>query len=155
MSKGEYLGEFEQMVLLALLRLKDDAYGVTVRREIENRTNRRVAIGAVYACLERLERKGYVSSVISEPQPVPGGRSRKYFCFTRAGAEALQQSREMMQRMVEGMAVDSELEAILPSTSLPGSHYCSYILSFRNEIGSLSSVISTRNTRRSWMVGRV
>jgi PadR family transcriptional regulator PadR len=111
-SKGEYLGEFEQMVLLALLRLKDDAYGVTVRREIQSRTDRRVAIGAVYACLERLERKGYVTAFVSDPQPVPGGRSRKYFRFTRSGAEALQQSREMVARMTDGMAVDSELEAI-------------------------------------------
>ena len=112
MSKGEYLGEFEQMVLLALLRLKDDAYGVTVRREIQSRTDRRVAIGAVYACLERLERKGYVNSSVSDPQPVPGGRSRKYFQFTRAGADALHRTREMMQRMTEGLAVDSELGAI-------------------------------------------
>jgi len=111
-SKGEYLGEFEQMVLLALLRLKENAYGVTVRKEIQSRTDRRVAIGAVYACLERLERKGYVTASISDPQPVPGGRSRKYFEFTRAGAEALQQSREMVQRMTDGMAVDSELKAI-------------------------------------------
>ena len=112
MGKGTFLGEFEQMVLLALLRLKDDAYGVTVRREIQCRTDRRVAIGAVYACLERLERKGYVTSTISDPQPVPGGRSRKYFRFTRAGAEALQQSRDMMQRMTDGMSVDSELRII-------------------------------------------
>lgn len=112
MSKGEYLGEFEQLVLLALLHLKEDAYGVTVRREIQSRTDRSVAIGAVYACLERLERKGYVESTVSEPQPIPGGRSRKYFKFTRSGAEALQHSREMMQRMTEGLAVDSELEAI-------------------------------------------
>jgi DNA-binding PadR family transcriptional regulator len=111
-SKGEHLGEFEQMVLLALLRLKDDAYGVTVRQEIQSRTNRRVAIGAVYACLERLERKGYLDSAVSDPQPVPGGRSRKYFRLTRDGAAALQSSREMMQRMTEGMAVDSELKAI-------------------------------------------
>jgi DNA-binding PadR family transcriptional regulator len=111
-SKGEYLGEFEQMVLLALLRLKDDAYGVTVRREIQRRTDRRVAIGAVYACLERLERKGYVTAEVSEPQPIPGGRSRKYFRFTRAGATALQQARDMVQRMTEGLSVDSELKAI-------------------------------------------
>ena len=112
MSKGEHLGEFEQMVLLALLRLKGDAYGVTVRQEIQSRTDRRVAIGAVYACLERLERKGYLNSTVSDPQPVPGGRSRKYFRLTRGGAAALQSSREMMQRMAEGMAVDAELKAI-------------------------------------------
>jgi PadR family transcriptional regulator PadR len=111
-SKGEYLGEFEQMVLLALLRLKEDAYGVTVRQEIQSRTDRRVAIGAVYACLERLERKGYVNSSVSDPKPVPGGRSRKYFKFTQAGAEALRRSREMMRRMTEGLAVDSDLKSI-------------------------------------------
>jgi DNA-binding PadR family transcriptional regulator len=111
-SKGDYLGEFEQVVLLALLRLKEEAYGVTVRREIQRCTNRSVAIGAVYACLERLERKGHVKSTVSEPRPVPGGRSRKYFGLTRAGANALQQSREMMRRMADGVAVDSVLKAI-------------------------------------------
>ncbi len=112
MSKGKHLGEFEQMVLLALLRLNDDAYGVTVRREIQNRTDRRVAIGAVYACLERLERKGYVTARVSDPQPIPGGRARKYFRLTREGAAALRRAREMMDRMTEGLSVDAELEAI-------------------------------------------
>ena len=112
MSKGDYLGEFEQMVLLALLRLKDNAYGVTVRREIQSRTDRQVAIGAVYACLERLERKGYVRSSLSDPEPVPGGRSKKYFELTRAGADTLKHTREMMRRLTEGVAVDVELDAI-------------------------------------------
>jgi PadR family transcriptional regulator PadR len=112
MSKGDYLGEFEQMVLLALLRLKDNAYGVTVRREIQSRTDRQVAIGAVYACLERLERKGYVTSSISQPEPVPGGRSKKYFTLTRPGAEALRHARDMVHRMTEDVAVDAELDAI-------------------------------------------
>jgi DNA-binding PadR family transcriptional regulator len=93
------------MVLLALLRLNDDAYGVTVRREIQNRTDRRVAIGAVYACLERLERKGYVTARVSDPQPIPGGRARKYFRLTREGAAALRRAREMMDRMTEGLSV--------------------------------------------------
>ncbi len=112
MSKGDYLGEFEQMVLLALLRLKDNAYGVTIRREIQSRTDRQVAIGAVYACLERLERKGYVSSSMSEPEPVPGGRSKKYFQLTRSGAHTMKHTREMMRRLTEGVAVDVELDAI-------------------------------------------
>ncbi len=110
MAKGDYLGEFEQMVLLALLRLEDRAYGVTIRREIQGRSDRRVAIGAVYATLERLEKKGYVVSSISEPEPIPGGRSKKYFHPTDGGTEALRQSREMMRRMAEGLALDSELE---------------------------------------------
>lgn len=112
MAKGEYLGEFEQLVLLALLRLKDRAYGVTVRREIERRTERRVAIGAVYATLERLERKEWVSSTVSDPQPVPGGRAKKYFRLTATGANALRRSREMVRRMTEGVAVDRELRSI-------------------------------------------
>ncbi len=110
MPKGAYLGEFEQMVLLALIRLGDDAYGVTIRREIESRTDRRVVIGAVYATLERLERKGHVTSSVSEPEPVPGGRAKKYFQLTKAGAMALNHSREMMRRMEDGLALDSEAE---------------------------------------------
>ena len=112
MSKGDNLGEFEQMVLLALLRLKDNAYGVTVRREIQGRTDRQVAIGAVYACLERLERKGYVTSSVSAPEPVPGGRSKKFFTLTRSGANTLKHTRDMMRRLTEGVAVDAELDAI-------------------------------------------
>lgn len=99
------------MVLLALIRLGDDAYGVTIRREIESRTDRRVVIGAVYATLDRLQRKGYVASTVSEPEPVPGGRAKKYFQLTEAGAAALNRSREMMRRMEEGLALDSEPEA--------------------------------------------
>ncbi len=110
MAKGDYLGEFEQMVLLALLRLEDKAYGVTIRREIQGRSDRRVAIGAVYVTLERLEKKGYVVSSLSQPEPIPGGRSKKYFHPTDTGAEALRHSREMMRRMAEGLALDSELE---------------------------------------------
>ena len=112
MPKGDYLGEFEQLVLLALIRLKGDAYGVTIRREIQGRTDRNVAIGAVYATLERLERKGLLTANVSEPEPIPGGRSKKYFRLTRTGAGALKHSREMMRRMEEGLGVDSELETI-------------------------------------------
>ncbi len=112
MPKGDYLGEFEQLVLLALLRLKDRGYGVTVRREIQSRTNRQVAIGAVYASLERLERKGYVLATVSEPEPVPGGRAKKYFRITRSGADALKHAREMMRRMIDDLAVDAELDAV-------------------------------------------
>ena len=74
MGKGDHLGEFEHLVMLALLRLRDSAYGMRVRREIQSRTERSVAIGSVYAALDRLERKGYVRSAIRAPDPVPGGR---------------------------------------------------------------------------------
>ena len=112
MPKGDYLGEFEQMVLLALIRLQDNAYGVTIRREIQSRTNREVAIGAVYATLERLEKKGYVKSKVSDPQPIPGGRSKKFFRLSRKGATALKHSRDMMRRMADGLTVDSEWETV-------------------------------------------
>ena len=72
MPKGEFLGEFELYVMGALARIGDDAYGVTVREEIEERCGRTVAIGAVYATLSRLSDKGYVTFRISDPLPVPG-----------------------------------------------------------------------------------
>ncbi len=112
MPKGDYLGEFEQMVLLALIRLNDNAYGVTIRREIQSRTDRTVAIGAVYATLERLENKGYLTSQVSDPEPTPGGRSKKFFRLTASGSNALKHSREMRRRMADGLAVDSELETV-------------------------------------------
>ena len=112
MPKGDYLGEFEQMVLLALIRLNDNAYGVTIRREIQSRTDRNVAIGAVYATLERLENKGFLTSQASDPEPTPGGRSKKFFRLTPSGSNALKHSREMMRRMADGLAVDSELETV-------------------------------------------
>jgi len=112
MAKGRYLGEFEQVVLLALLRLKDNAYGVTVRQEIQDRTGRNVAIGAVYACLERLERKGYVRATVSDPEPVPGGRAKRFFRMTRAGADAFRLTRRMMSRMAEDLAIDTELGSL-------------------------------------------
>ena len=112
MPKGDHIAEFEQLVLLALLILRDNAYGVTVRREIQERTDREVAIGAVYATLERLEGKGYVKCKVSKPDPVPGGRAKKMFHVTRAGARALMRSREMIKRMTKGVAVDTELNTI-------------------------------------------
>jgi PadR family transcriptional regulator PadR len=75
MADRDFLGEFEHIIVLALLRLQDQAYGVTVRREIESRTRREVSIGAVYATLDRLERKGYVKSHRGDPTPERGGRS--------------------------------------------------------------------------------
>jgi DNA-binding PadR family transcriptional regulator len=103
MPRNDTLGEFEQSVLLAIVHLKDDAYGVTVRREIEARTDRSVAVGALYTALERLERKGYVRSAASAPTPQRGGRSKRHFALTPAGAAALERSRDAMQRMWAGL----------------------------------------------------
>ena len=83
------LGEFEQLVLLALVRLGPAAYGAGIRREIEARAGRELSISAVYTTLERLEQKGFVRSWIGEPTPQRGGRRRKYFELRPLGARAL------------------------------------------------------------------
>ena len=103
MKRYDSLGEFEQLVLLAVARLGETAYGVTIRREIEERTGRTVAVGALYTALERLERKGYVSSQMSDPTPERGGRSKRHFRLKAAGAGALRQSRELLARMWKGL----------------------------------------------------
>src|SRR5579862_7190463 len=97
------LGEFEQSLLLAIVHLGDDAYGVTIRQEIETRTGRDIAIGALYTSLDRLERKGFVRSTMSAPTPERGGRSKRHFQIRTAGAEALRQARERMARMWDGL----------------------------------------------------
>src|SRR4051812_42608115 len=101
---SDSLGEFEQAVLLAIAHLGHEAYGVTVRREIERRTGRLLSIGALYTALDRLERKGYASSSMSDPTPERGGRSRRYYVLRAAGAKALRQSRERFEKMWAGLA---------------------------------------------------
>ena len=104
--KYDALGEFEQSLLLAIAHLGDNAYGVTIRQEIEARTRREVAIGALYTSLARLERKGYVRSTMSDPTPQRGGRSRRHFTLKASGAAALRQSYERLARMWEGLQPD-------------------------------------------------
>lgn len=98
-----YLGEFEQIVLLAILRLKDDAYAIPVREEIEARTGRAVARGALYTVLERLETKRCLRSRMSEPRHERGGRSRRYFTVTPAGLSALRASRQALLQLWNGL----------------------------------------------------
>lgn len=105
MRKRDYLGEFEQIILLALLRLEDRAYGVTVRQEIELRTHREVSIGAVYATLDRLEEKGYVTSHRGEPTPERGGRSKRFFRVTANGVKAVNLTIRALQSMTEGLGL--------------------------------------------------
>src|SRR5262245_54787427 len=103
MSRIDRLGEFEQSVLLAIAHLRDDAYGVTIRREIESRTKRSVAVGALYTALDRLERKGYVASRMSDPTPERGGRSKRHFRVLAAGVRALRGSRDRLASMWKGL----------------------------------------------------
>jgi len=100
MAKGQYPAEFELYVMSALARLGDEAYGMTVRREIETRSGRGVSIGAVYATLERLSLKGYVKFRVSDPRPVQGGRARRYARLTPLGRRTLDEATEMLLRML-------------------------------------------------------
>ena len=102
-SSRDFLGEFEQIVLLALLRLGDDAYGVPVRQEIEKRTNRSIDVGALYSTLDRLEEKGFIRSRFSDSRPERGGRSRRYFKMQAAGLRALERTRVALASMWEGL----------------------------------------------------
>ena len=99
-----HLGEFEQIVLLALLRLGDAAYGMAVRREIESRTGRDVAIGAVYATLDRMEEKALVKSSVGDPTPERGGRAKRSFRLTALGSVSLKQSQRALKQMTRGLA---------------------------------------------------
>ena len=103
MPGRDYLGEFEHIIVLALLRLEDRAYGVTVRQEIELRTNREVSIGAVYATLGRLETKGYVKSRRGDPTPERGGRSKRFFRVTAKGVAAVNRTQSALHSMTAGL----------------------------------------------------
>ncbi len=99
----EALGEFEQMVLLAILHLGDEVYGVPIVDEIERCTGRTIAPAAVYITLRRLEQKGWLSSWMSDPTPERGGKSRRCVKVTRAGLEVLRESRLLFDRMWKGL----------------------------------------------------
>ena len=97
------LGEFEHIVLLAILRLGDEAYAIPIRQEIEERTGRSVARGALYTALERLEGQHCLRSRMSQPLPARGGRSRRYFTVTPAGLAAIRESRRTLLRLWHGL----------------------------------------------------
>jgi DNA-binding PadR family transcriptional regulator len=108
----ESLGEFEQLVLLAIVRLSGDGdvYGVPIVDEIERRTKRSVARAAVYITLRRLEQKGLVESWMSEPTEERGGKARRCVKLTRAGAQTLRDSRHAIDQMWSGL--DPKLKEI-------------------------------------------
>jgi DNA-binding PadR family transcriptional regulator len=106
MSGHEYLGEFEQVVMLALARLGEGAYGATVHQEILETTGRDVSIPSVYVTLKRLERKGLVSAhVVAGPE---GGRATRNYALRAEGRRALARSREMMDRLWRGAGIRTE-----------------------------------------------
>ncbi len=111
MSRNDFLGEFEHIVLLAVARLGEVAYGMAIRQEIEDRADRPVAIGSVYAALDRMERKGYLGSDVGDPTPVRGGRAKRFYKLEAPGAEALCRSREVLDGLWDGLEIDGQRPA--------------------------------------------
>ncbi len=111
MSRNDFLGEFEHIVLLAVARLGDGAYGMAIRQEIEERAGRPIAIGSVYAALDRMERKGYLGSDVGDPTPVRGGRAKRFYTLEPPGAEALERSRKVLDGLWDGLEIDVERPA--------------------------------------------
>lgn len=103
MSKRTHIGDFELIVMLVLLRLGESAYGVPISREIERQCGREVALGSVYATLERLQEKGLVSSDLGEPTPERGGRAKRYFRLTRKGLRKVRETRQALIRLWRGL----------------------------------------------------
>jgi len=100
--------DFEQHVLLAVWRLGDGAYGASVREELESRTGRAIAQGAVYVTLMRLEKKGLLRSRLADPTPVRGGKAKRFFHILPAGIEGVQAAREAMDRLWDGLPDTAE-----------------------------------------------
>jgi len=104
------LGDFEQLVLMGVLRLGDAAYGAAIRQEIHSRSGRDVSISAVYTTLERLEGKGFLSSWVGAPTAERGGRRRKFYTLRPAGTAALQQAYHAFTAMAAGLEARLEVE---------------------------------------------
>jgi PadR family transcriptional regulator PadR len=103
MRKREYLGNFELMVMLALIRLGENAYGVPISQELEDITGREVAVGSVYAALERLEDKGLVTSQLGEATPERGGRAKRYFRVSGKGLREVRDTRRSLVKLWKGI----------------------------------------------------
>jgi PadR family transcriptional regulator PadR len=103
MSKGDHLGDLEELVLLAVLRLGPDADGASVRRELEDAASRVVSVSTVYVTLTRLEEKGFAESRMGDPTPERGGKARRLYAVTAEGFERVEAVREVRARMWDGV----------------------------------------------------
>jgi len=108
-AKAPYVGELEQQILLIVLRLGEEAYANPIGGMLRTAAGRRVARGALYTALERLEVKGCLRSTMGAPLPERGGRARRYFTVTAAGMRALRRSRRVLLALWDGL--ESKLEA--------------------------------------------
>ena len=103
MPRDRYLGEMELMVLLAVVRLDEEAYGVPISKELLNLAGREVALGSIYAALDRLESKGFVTSSLGDPTPERGGRAKRYFRVTPGGLRILKSTRTALMNLWRGI----------------------------------------------------
>lgn len=110
MTERSYLGEFELMLLLAVIHLGDEAYGVPISRELEKQRGRDVSVGSVYAALERLEVKGLVASSLGDPTPERGGKAKRFFRITKEGLRQVRETRRVLTRMWQAIP-DVKLDA--------------------------------------------
>ena len=111
MAPRDYLGEMELMVLLAVVRLGDEAYGVPISRELLILVKRELSVGSIYAALERLERKGMVSSSVGDPTSERGGRAKRYFRATAEGIRTLKMTRAALMKLWSGIPLLKERES--------------------------------------------
>ena len=103
MGNNRLLGGFESLLLLAVLRLGERAYGVTIRQELMDKAGKDVAVGAIYTGLDRLERKGLVESSLGEPTAERGGRAKRFYRVTAAGLQALSDKQQAVEGMLDGV----------------------------------------------------
>lgn len=103
MRNGEFLGQHELMVMLAVLRLGREAYGVPIAAEIAQKTGREMLQGSVYAILERLESKGLVTSRLGEATPQRGGRAKRYFALTADGVRQVRETQRALEALWQGL----------------------------------------------------
>jgi DNA-binding PadR family transcriptional regulator len=110
MRNRGYLGEFELLLLLAVIHLGEEAYGVPISRELELHRGKDVSVGSVYAALERLEAKGLVSSSLGDPTPERGGKAKRFFRITREGLRQVHETRRLLTKLWQTIP-DFKLEA--------------------------------------------
>ncbi len=103
MGAANRISDFELIVMLVLLRLGDDAYGVPIAYEIEKQTGREAKLGSIYAALERLEQKGFVASRLGEPTAERGGRAKRYFRITKSGMQEVRETRRALMNLWGGI----------------------------------------------------
>lgn len=108
-KSNRVLGGFESLLMMAILRLGDGAYGVTIRQELLERARKDIAIGAIYTSLNRLEQKGFVESWLGDPTTERGGRAKRFYRLTAAGLNALNDTQRAMQSMLDGLTLIREV----------------------------------------------